>query len=436
MKISQLTTTFAVLMLLLVVSVSAQSFSYNYSTPNNTTEFMTITDVDVNNFDDFPTGSILQVERGQDLDIKVTVKAGALAVENAQIETLLAGYKYADYEKDSITDYSETFDLNPGRSDVYTLHLKVPTELDKDNIELRIRLTDRNNPTIEYLYTLDVQGVKRQDALQIKKFFVSPSTTVEAGRALSFKVQVENYGDKNLKDVDVQVSIPELGLSTYETIDKINKDDVESFEALLLRIPMDVKAGEYNVVAKVNFDKYQSEEMSKTITVVAREPVKNEDKGSSKTIVTMPQAIEVSKGTSGAVYPIMINNKDDTARTYVLSITGTDNWATVEIQPSNVVVVSPGQSQTVYVNLKAADDAEAGDHVFQVTITSGNDVSTSNVVATLKGATSNDNDGLRNVLEWALVILVIILILLGLIVLIAKVKKGDKEDDEDSETYY
>lgn len=436
MKTSQIMTTFAVLMLLMVVSVSAQSFSYNYSTPDSTTEFMTITDLDVNNFDDFPPGSILKVERGEELDIKVTVKAGALPVENAEIEARLAGYQYSDYERDSITDYSETFELDPGRSDVYTLHLKIPTDLDKEEIELRISLADRNNPTIEYLYTLDVQGVKKQDALQIKKFFISPSATVEAGRALSFKVQVENMGDKDLKDVSVEISIPELGLSTYETIDEINKDDSESFEALLLRIPTDAKDGDYEVVAKVDFDKYQSEEMSKTITVVAREDVAdNTNMGSSKTIVTMPQSVEISKATSGAVYPIMINNKDNTARTYVVSVTGTDDWATAQIQPSSVVVVSPGQSQTVYVNLKATADAEVGDNVFQVTISSGEDVSTTNVVATVKGTTTSDN-GLRNVLEWALVILVIILILLGLIVLIAKVKKGDKDNDEDSETYY
>ena len=440
MKISQITTTLVIMLLLAVIQVSAQSFGYNYSEPNGSALYMQVTDLDVNDFDDFPDGSILKVERGEELEIKVTVKAGDLGVENGEIEASIKGYRYSDEERDQITDYTDTFDLDPGRSDTFRLNLNVPTDMDKDDLELRIRITDRNNPTIEYLYTLDVEGIARENALQIKKFFISPTSTIEAGRALSFKVQVENMGDRGLDDVSVEVSIPELGLTTYETIDEINEDEVESFEALLLRIPTDAEAGTYDVVAKVEFDKYESEETTKTIEVTERECVTSACLGDAsganqKTVVTMPQSMEVIKGTSGAVYPVMIENKAEKSKTYVVSVKGAQEWATTKIQPSSVIVIQPGKSQTIYVNVQANQDTVAGDKVFQVEITSGDDVSATNVVAKVKDPNTNTS-GLRGVLEWALVILVIILIILGLIVLIAKFKKNDEEEDEDSETYY
>ncbi|MCF7866595.1 putative S-layer protein [Candidatus Woesearchaeota archaeon] len=439
MKISQITTTFIVLLLLAVIQVSAQSTGYNISTPNESNLYMSIKDVDVNDFDDFFPGSVLQVKRGEELEIKVAIEAGDLAITNGEVEASIKGYRYADEERSDVTDYSDTFDLKAGRTITQTLNLKIPTEMDKNDLELRIRLTDRNNPTIEYLYRLDVAGIAKENALQIKKFFISPSSTIEAGRALSFKVQVENMGDGSLDDVSVEVSIPELGLTTYETIDQINQDDVESFEALLLRIPTDAAAGTYNVVAKVDFDKYESEDVTKTIQVTERvctstTCVEGNTQETQKTVVTMPQSLEAVKGTP-AVYPVMVNNKADVAKTYVVSVTGTDDWATVQIQPSAVVVIAPGASQTVYLNVKPNQNAAVGDKVFQVAITSGNDVSTTNVVAKIKDSSANTT-GLRSVLEWALVILVVILIILGLIVLIAKVKKNNKDEDEDSETYY
>ncbi|MCF7871693.1 putative S-layer protein [Candidatus Woesearchaeota archaeon] len=433
MKISQITTIMIVLLAVLVVQVSAQSFNYEPGVVDPTSLFLNVTDVDINDFDDFP--SRVRLERGEEIKVVVAVKAMNGDVENARIRAEIVGYEYADYENEDVVAYSEVFDLSEGSSDTYTLHLKVPEDIEKiDEMFLRVFVSARNDvPSLEYMFPMEIDGLAKDKAVQIRKFYISPSSEIEAGRALSFKVQVKNMGEKDLDDVSVEISIPELGLTTYETIDTILEEEVESFEALLLRIPLDAEVKDYDVVATVSFDKYQAQSETKTITVTGREETPGSEEDDT-TIITMPQSVEIIKGTT-AVYPVLIENTGATSKTYIVNVEGTNDWATMQIQPSSVVLLKAGQTQTVYVNLQATADAEAGDKVFQVKVTAGDEVSSTNVLATVKAGEETSNN-LRSVLEWALVILVIILILLGLIVLIAKVKKGDKEEDEDSETYY
>jgi len=429
-----------VALVLLVVMVLPVVNAQTSNTTNTTAQYqyLSVSSVKING-DTFNNGDRLRVNRGDKLQIRVGVKAGSIDVKDAEIEASINGYRYSKYERDMVTDYTSTFDLGPSESDYFTLNLQVPTDIQENDALLRLRVVDRNNPAIEYTYQLVIYGTNRENSVQIQDFFISPSETIDAGRALSFKLKVKNYGDTNLDDVSVEVAIPELNLNTFETLNTLNAEDTKSFEALLLRIPSDAKSGQYNVVATVHFDKYESTTQAKQITVNSASTTPVTPGATGKTIVTMPDSIEVSKGTTGAVYPIMIENKADTAKTYVVSVTGIDTWGTGTLQPSSVVLVGPGQSKTVYLNLVAKDDAAAGDKVFQIGINSGSEATTTNVVAKLKDAssTSSSSSDVKNVLEWALIILVVVLIILGLIVLIAKLRKGDEEEgDDEAQTYY
>ena len=437
MKIKQMMATVALVLLVVMVLPVVNAQTTNNT--NTTAQYLTVSSVKING-DTFNNGDRLRVNRGDKLQIRVGVKAGSIDVKDAEIEASINGYRYSKYERDMVTDYSSTFDLGPSESDYFTLNLQVPTDIQENDALLRLRVVDRNNPAIEYTYQIVIYGTNRDNAVQIQDYFISPSDTIDAGRALSFKLKVKNYGDTDLDDISVEVAIPELSLNTFETLNTLNAQDTKSFEALLLRIPSDAKPGQYNVVATVHFDKYESTTQTKQITVKGAPTTPTTPGVSGKTVVTMPDSIEVSKGTTGAVYPIMVENKANTAKTYVVSVTGIDAWGTGTLQPSSVVLVGPGESKTVYLNLVAKDDAATGDKVFQVGIKSGSEATTTNVVAKLKDASSTpaSSSDVKNVLEWALIILVVILIILGLIVLVAKLRKGDKEegDDEEAQTYY
>ena len=176
-------------------------------------------------------------ERGEELEIEVRINAIEDA-ENVQIDADIKGYEYANYESDLISDSTSTFDLDENDTVTKYLKLQIPIKADKDYYALRIRVSDRFGESDEYTYSLHVKGVDRSEAVEIKDYAFSPSNTVYAGRSLLANVKLKNYGDRDLDDITVTVSIPELNVRDTATLDELEADEAETVEELLLRIPM------------------------------------------------------------------------------------------------------------------------------------------------------------------------------------------------------
>jgi uncharacterized membrane protein len=415
----------------------------------NTTDdsaYAQITEVKVNG-DVTQNGDDLYVQRGDELKVRVTVKAVNGDLNDAYLSGFVSGYRYAYYEPNLVTDSSRTFTLPEGQKRSFDLILKVPMDMETKDAKLRLILFDENSASvITYNYQISIDGSSESNAVEIRDFFVSPSNTIEAGRALSFKVKVKNFGTYDLDDVNVKVSIPDLGIQTFESIDTLEMDEVQSFEALLLRISADTKPGDYEVVATVQFDKYEKVETTQIITVITPKGTpctgdvcdsSNVASDLSKTVVTMPASVDVVIGSQGSVYPILVTNKGTTSKTYVLSISGVSDWGTAVFEPSSVFVLKSGQSQTVYLKLATTKNAVAGDKVMKVTINAGDDIKDTTVIASLKEGTSgtnNSNVDVKNVLQWVIVALVVLLIILGLVLAFRKLKKG--KDEEEEQSYY
>lgn len=379
----------------------------------------------------------LYVERGDDIQIRVVLQANE-NVRQAYLGAYLSGYRYAQYEPNLVMAHTNTFNIPEGNKRSFDLTLKVPTDMEQKDAKLRLVLFDENSGSIiTYNYQLSIYGADEKAAVQIRNFFLSPSDSVEAGRALSFKVQVKNYGNYDLDHVTVKVAIPELNVQTYETIDWLKRDETQSFESLLLRIPTDAKAGQYEVVATVEFDRFQVTKQSKTVTVTSTETMTKGQDGVS--MITMPEAVQViahSQNNQGSLYPILIENKGASSKTYVLSVTGHEGWATVTFEPSSVFVVRGGQTQTAYLRINALNAVES-DNILRVKVASGEEMQETTVLASVKvqeTKTKETSINAKQILEWALVVLIIVLIILGLIVVFKKMKRNN--EDEDDQTYY
>jgi len=430
---------FLVLMAIMVPTVMAAT---------NTTEsaYAEISEVKVNG-DIAYNGDDLYVQRGDEITVRVTVKANTGDLNEAYLGAFISGYRYAYYESNLVTDFSRTFTLPEGDKRTIELKLKVPMDMETKDAKLRVILFDENSASvISYNYQFSIFGAEENNAVEIRDFFVSPSNTIEAGRALSFKVKVKNFGNYDLDDVKVKVSIPDLDIQTFETIDTLEMDEVQSFEALLLRLPADTKPGDYKVVATVEFDRYENVETSQTITVIAPRGTPcsgdvcdntNTESDLSKTVVTMPASVDVIIGSQGSIYPILVTNKGTTSKTYVLSVSGVSDWGIAVFEPSSVFVLKSGQSQTVYLKLVTTKNAVAGDKVMKVTINAGDEMKDTTIIASVKEGSNtgnNSNVDVKNVLQWVIVALVVLLIILGLVLAFRKLKKG--KDEEDEQSYY
>ncbi|MBN1275001.1 hypothetical protein JXA12_01810 [Candidatus Woesearchaeota archaeon] len=398
-----------------------------------------ITKVEVNGFDLASMSGYEDVNRGEEIEVEVYLHALG-DIDNGEIEVSIDGYRYKAYEHELVTDY-QRFKMNNDSNRKFTFQLEVPVKMDKDSFDLRVQITGRTGDVLEELFPIGVSGLDEEDAIVIKEFSVSPSTVVEAGRPLSFKVKVKNYGDDDLDDISVKVAIPALGIADDEYLDELNADETETFEELLLRIPQCVDPGTYTVEATVMFDEYQVTKQTMTITVLEGDVCggtadEDDKKPTSKTVVTVPESQEVVMGTTGGVYPVMISNLGSTAKTYTLTASGIDAWGTVRFDPAAVVVVQPESVKTVYMYVAAKEDAQAGAQVFKLTVESEEESKQVVLTANVGEGDTASYDSLRRGLEIGLIILVVILIILGLIIGFNKIR-GDRGDyDEESQTYY
>lgn len=384
---------------------------------------------------DIDGDGVLDVDTDCDGVVDV-VYDSAVVFEDLELEVELTGY-----DGDRVTDSVFLDDVKEGETYVKRLSLSFPWDMDQDQYTLRVTFSPRVGDVLTTSYTLDVEA--QEDAFVIKDVDFAPGLTVEAGDALLATVRIQNAGDETDDDgVKVKVSIPELGVSATDYIDEVDSEDSTSSEELYLRVPSTASAGDYEVDVTVYFDDGdESVSESYTLTVTAAEVAAEEATVESKTVITVgPEEQDLTAGQSGAVYPVTLTNAAGEAKTYVVSVSGYESWGDVRVDPSTVVVLNEGETQTVYLFASANEDA-SGSYTFGVTVSADSEtlkevLLTANVEASSVSAEESAGswDSVKKGLEVGLIVLVILLVVLGLVLVVNKLRSED--DDEESKTYY
>lgn len=398
-------------------------------------------ELDEDTLDASSTNEIMGVDKGDEFEIKVHLKALA-DIDDLQIEAYIRGYDHDDL----IEDITDVFDMRNGTKRTKKLTLKLPKRMDRDGYKLRVTAADRNGDTLEVTYDLDID-VGRHD-IAIRDVILSPANGVKAGRALLATVRVRNYGSREEDDVKVTFSIPELGVAASDYIDELAEDgdkkDSKSTEELYLRIPACVDAGTYEAIVEVEYED-GDEVTRKVLDVEVFEdetcgvaPIGGgEAKPVEKTVITIgPESQDITKGAGGVMYPVTITNPGN-KKTYVISVTAGD-WGTFRVSPTNVVTVDKDETETVYIYAVANDDAPAGEQVFGVAIKSGDKtIDEVTLKANVLEGKAVGIGGLKRVMEIGLIVLVVILVILALIIGFNKLKGNEEEEKKgEGESYY
>ncbi len=394
--------------------------------------------------------TIQDLER--DADFKVKVKVTAFEdLDNVEIEAMVSGYDH----NDRVSDVTDVFDMRANVSYTKTLELSLPTRIDVDQYRLRIYIRDRAGDEISEDFYLFIDTVRH--SVKIKDIAVDPFSEVEAGRSLRALVDIKNYGQMDEDDVKVSFAIPELGLKALPDYMDIESDETKVSEELYLRIPVCTEAGQYNGEVKVIYDD-GDETITENVLINVVDSVaceadlpapeaEDDDEPApvqEKTVITVgAQVQDVTRGEGGAIYPVTFTNTGSDAKTFVVAVSGAEEWATVKISPLQTVTVGDGESKTLYVYVSANEAAELAEQSFSVDIrdASGNLVKQIVMAANVVEPEGADESGssLKKALEIGLIVLVIVLIIVALIVVFTRKKEDEEEEAEDEisgQTYY
>ncbi|HLC96338.1 MAG TPA: putative S-layer protein [Candidatus Nanoarchaeia archaeon] len=389
------------------------------------------------NGDEFGGGiNVIQQDKDDSIEIRVSAtNNGNETAENVQVSASIRGN-----ERDLIEDITDTFDMKAGVSYIKKLTLDLPQRMDQNTYTLFVRVEDNSGVLAEdeSSFRLEIDG--KQHDVEIRDIILSPEENIKAGRALLVTARVKNFGEQEEEDIKVKATIPELGLSASDYIDQLDPeggdDDSTTSEELYLRIPDCAEAGEYTVQVCAEFDDGDEETCETTsIEIVESDlcpafvpPADTE----SKTIITIgPESQSIDAGDSAA-YSVTITNQGTESKSYTVSADA-GNWATTTITPTNVIVLSPGESKTVMVNV-APNEGASGEQIFSVTISSGDKV-LKQVPLKADVDKASNLSSIKRGLEIGLVILVVLLVVLALIIGFNRLK-GNEEPAEKEETYY
>jgi hypothetical protein len=383
-------------------------------------------------------------DRGEDLEISVEFVSSQMA-EDVQVMAFMTGYHRGSKFRDDIFDITPTFDVEPDVSYEKTLNLKLPDDfrLDSgDELKIRIEISDKYSGSYVREYNLKVEA--KAHNMVVQDILLDPSSSVEAGRGLFASVRVKNMGDDTENDIKITTSIPALDLQATDYIDQLDPDEATTSEDMFMRLPVCAKAGEYVVKATVEYadgDEVVTSQSTINVEASAECGQTNPPTQEDKTVVSVPGKQDVIKGTSGTVYPVILDNRGVTDRSYSLSVSGLDSWATYRFDPAAFVLVQAGDTKTVYLYVTPKADASTGEKVFMINVeTNGESKQIALTANVIEGETQQPElpiGNLKQVLEIGLVVLVVLLIVLGLIIGFSKLKGNGNEPGEVSgQTYY
>ncbi|MBS3151152.1 hypothetical protein J4443_02110 [Candidatus Woesearchaeota archaeon] len=385
--------------------------------------------------------NFITVERGDSLDVEVWVRGLSVGAvrDDIRVKAWIGGYEYGD-----IAEQTKIFKVEPSGLYKKTLSVSLPDDIDADNkgrserYSLHVEVFDGVNEARKN-YALMVEE-KRHD-LRIQDIIFRPGTVVNSGDMLFTTVRVENMGDKKEEDIQVKVSIPELGFLARDYIDELVPDDNDNEEEksgdveLFGRIPKDVQSGDYDVKVELIFNRGHdvvSEDF--TIRVEGKEKA---GVGAEDSLVSVDATRKDVKVGESVSYKVMIANFGDEAARYSAEVLGVGAWGSAGVDPA-FVAVNAGDTGELFVKVTPS---VVGEQSFTVKVKSnGQVVKEVNLQANVAKSAAD----LRKGLEVGFAVLAILLVILGLIIAFTKLRSegGDdegpelEEEKEAGQTYY
>ncbi len=374
-------------------------------------------------------GSLVNLERDGNFDVDVFVK-GLNNSDDVRVKAWLGGYEYGDVE-----DKSGIFDVTAGVIYRKGLRLSIPDDIDaSEDYTLHVEAYSDEESDRKSFGTWIKET---RHSLKIQDVIVRPGNSVDAGSPLFVTVRVENLGDKKEEDIKVSVSIPGLGLSTRDYIDELaahevaneDEEDSESSDELFLRIPKDAADGDYTLKVNVEYDRGHG--FVSFEDVISVRGVDEEKEEGKSLVVVDNAALSASQGEEVS-YKLTVLNGGEEAQIYSVDVSGEKLFASSSVDPS-FILVQGGESGSLFVNLKAREDASQGVKSFVVKVKEGDTV-ISEVTLNLEIAGKAGLDT-GNVLVLGFVVLIVILIILGIVLLFTR--GGEPEEPGvEGQTYY
>lgn len=312
---------------------------------------------------------------GSTVDVMIRAWASE-RLEDVRVEGFIAAPSSIPME--SRTSFAEVGVMNATTITI-PLYVSVPEDLLPGDYTLVLIFSDDEDTTMKE-YGIEV--TRPEHGITVESISVSPEGALKAGRTLSVRAGVFNYGSASER-VRVSARIPGVEETLQSTTLIVPALATRYSDSLYLTIPACTPEGTYELTGVVEYaDGLRRDVFSHPFTVSASDDCgsaapASDGSGedivlslpSEKTVISVPPPQDAYQGGGEAVYSIEISNDGPLPRSYYLDISGID-WAWSSVAPSNLAVIPAGSAVTFSLALRAKDTADVGTHAFTVDVRS------------------------------------------------------------------
>ena len=220
-----------------------------------------------------------EAKPGSKVELKIELenlfdKEEDLEIEDVDIEVTIEDID----DGDDLEEEGDGIDIKQGKDETATVEFEIPLEVEEGEYDVLINADgeDENNTRHEALFIVKLEVDKEQHEIRITNAQISPST-VQCQRQISINAEIMNTGAKDEDEVSLEISNPQLGISSLTggiELDEGTDDNVYS-KLLNYRIGENVAAGIYPITIKTKYDGKESD--TKTLNLEVKDCEKFKD---------------------------------------------------------------------------------------------------------------------------------------------------------------
>lgn len=220
--------------------------------------------------------------------------------------------------------------------------------------------------------------------LVVDKIELDPPVVLQ-DRAFTATATLTNNRAYDLRNLELTVQVPELGLTQTQYVDTIKTGEQQHIQ-FFLRVPPCTAPKDYDLILSVEWPK--SAGVDEVFSIPTKMGVQSsglcpqEPTTQDKSVINILDIQDIDP-VKGGDYPFTIVNNEQESQAYVLSVDGTDGWGSWQVEPRSLIVVPAGESRDGILTI-FADPGASGEHGFTLTLRSNNDAKTVMLSARIK----------------------------------------------------
>ncbi|MBT4134744.1 hypothetical protein HOE39_00110 [Candidatus Woesearchaeota archaeon] len=311
---------------------------------------------------------IQDLKPGDNVELSITVESQYASRENIDIEDVELDITCdEDQDLDFDDDNVDVGDLGPKDDSEETINFNVEDDAVQDTVtcDLTAAGTDENGAKHgEKIESFGIEITRDSHDIVIKDVRVTPSALSCDDGSLQVAVDMINLGKRDEDEVGVQIQSIALGINEKISNLVIDEDDT-STETFIASIEKNLAEEKYALLVSTFYDNNkQTDSVVIQIDNLCTEFVPVVEDDDNNFVGTYTNVIGLSESSISAEMDKLVSvkveltNNENSPVDYLVSLEDLGDFATST--SSKTVHLNPGQTSTVFLNMKTNDDAEEG----------------------------------------------------------------------------